>query len=363
MNKNTKNKINTNNKAKVKIENTGVKVYKTVNVIDDESILKALDYYEIKNVKSIILIDCIEDFYNILQFYSAPRDESKEKYVFRGFSNAMQKYCTFYRRINKEEYSYKLKGADEQKFRKFVNREVEFIRKFEQNALSSLAACITSPLDLIAAAQHYGLPTRLLDWSTSILIAMLFSLYNRDIKASYYAVFAINKQKYSTLYNLPLPKCDLSKEENSNSTNFILYEKMLYELMSVFDSSKIDDSAWTEYVRRSLSASYTEMAYNALINSKIGINTNKKDKKLIFLETNFANTRITSQRGLFQIIPELTESYAAEYIGASDLILISKKCRDKIIKICENIGLNYYAIMPDTQSIADIIKKTVSLHT
>lgn len=58
-----------------------------------------------------------------------------------------------------------------------LNQEVELIKRFRQRSIPHLAAPLgTDDLDVLFLMQHFGVPTRLLDWSENPYIALYFAL-------------------------------------------------------------------------------------------------------------------------------------------------------------------------------------------
>ena len=62
-------------------------------------------------------------------------------------------------------------------------REGYLAIEFRRRAHSRLKG-ISSQFDWLCAMQHYGLPTRLLDWSESLAVALYFSIGDRDWRAA-----------------------------------------------------------------------------------------------------------------------------------------------------------------------------------
>lgn len=93
------------------------------------------------------------------------------------------------------------------RFRSFSENEQNIIKRFRQEASYLHAYASMTEWDWICMAQHYGIPTRLLDWSTNPLIALYFATdhksydekSNTKLEATDGAVFRLDPQNLNEL--------------------------------------------------------------------------------------------------------------------------------------------------------------------
>ena len=71
-----------------------------------------------------------------------------------------------------------------------VATEQQLLADFRREALPYLDRPITDPWEWLAVAQHHGLPTRLLDWSTNPLVALWFAVCEEPRKGKHGIVWA-----------------------------------------------------------------------------------------------------------------------------------------------------------------------------
>lgn len=135
----------------------------------------------------------------------------RSRYAFRGLSDCSYKLETTLMRM----------GGD------FAILERHLMRNFIKYAHRNMAQG-DSVWHWVSVAQHYGLPTRLLDWTYSPLIAMHFATANIDKVHIDGAIWAVN---YLKLHRLIPP--ELKNELDSEGAN-VFTVKMLSERVASF---------------------------------------------------------------------------------------------------------------------------------
>lgn len=290
-------------------------------------------------------------------------DEYRKEFVFRGVSSIKEFKPTLFR---DEDYS---------------NYEFEFIKKFEENASLKLGQ-FNNPIDLAAAAQHFGIKTRLLDYSHSIIIATLFSLYKSD--KDFYGVIIKDYDKNRIFKSLSYNKettDSLTSKYGSMILNFKSNRECLNKFNSKFKEEFIKTSIFNyndeenqkllneeeETFYKNILLPYvfdTATSTNVCV-TKEGDSFNAicyellkalfKTDSPIFLETNYSNERITAQRGLFEIYED--ENHFISH--KKDILLINKSARKEIIKYINRLGINYYLLMNDPASCSNEVNRDI----
>lgn len=244
----------------------------------------------------------------------------KNNYVFRGMSDENQ----FFPLIIRNEL---------QKY------EIELLEDLENK--SQYLHNSTLYTDFLTTAQHYGLPTRLLDFSYNPYIALFFALYSDAVEGEYYYVLCCNLIDNVVFKTLPI----IERISNTKTESFTSDLIDAYNYLSERDSSSIEDLYPAIYNRK-------YKGLNPDSKEKLNIIQKDLDHKLVFLETKMANIRIAMQEGLF-LFTYTTDK--AEYLNKLQkntiLLCIHKNLRTKLLDELNNIGITEEKIMPDMQSI------------
>lgn len=322
--------------------------------------------------------------------------KNRFKYVFRGLKNM-------------EELNSALKR------KKAISKEFDYIKKFEENGCMKLGQ-FNNAIDMAAAARHYGVTSRLLDWSTSPLVATLFALYEpcpeiQFENDKYYGLAVRNyNESCLTLHVLDIEEkyCNsplniqyrrmIEKYEELLKRKTILFQYLGEKISSIPKNLDFQDEAYKlcDYYDKKSGKIDTDIscklkeAFTFVKNyfTNVHFNTNyvdinkklqnmdieiinkmirrflKKDVK-IYIETNFSNERLRNQRGVFEI-DDVNDLFSFKdildksiNIKAPKIILIKKEARKEIIKYIDKLGINFYMLMDDPENTSKIINSTV----
>ncbi len=111
----------------------------------------------------ILLVTTLKEYIDIINCilsteFDTRNSNGKPMFFFRGISNLEHLHSKIFRNESKQ----------------YINQEFAYLEKFEQNAMRKFPQ-FNYFLDFVAMADHYDIPTRFIDWSSSPFVATLFA--------------------------------------------------------------------------------------------------------------------------------------------------------------------------------------------
>ncbi len=208
------------------------------------------------------------------------------------------------------------------KNRIFSNRcDKSFINTFKSRAIACLNFVPQNDWEWMSTAQHYGLPTRLLDWSRSSLSALFFAVENEEFEY---------------------------KEEEDSPVVWCLNPVVLNEKVRFIDDFNVIPNIIEQ----------NESLQSGLLD-KYGIGKHLEEPVYpVALICPTSNGRINAQKGTFTLFP--TNSTPLEEMEDVDNILfkivIDRNNKREIKKQLFEIGITYSSIYPELDYICKDIK-------
>ncbi|HEN3664369.1 TPA: FRG domain-containing protein, partial [Yersinia enterocolitica] len=197
--------------------------------------------------------------------------------------------------------------------------ESTLLMKFKQSAAQLVIGTPKESSDWMFLMQHYGLPTRLLDWSESPLIGMYFAVEDK-----------LDHDKDGSLWIInPLKLNSLSRIQSQSEDYFI---------------PSFDDDIMSNYTIESVRSGHQNIRLLPVA---------------ILAARN--NPRIQAQLGVFTVHHTATEKI--EKVPSQDnhylKIKIPSEAKPHLKKQLSVLGYSRFQIFPELASIADVIKENM----
>ena len=165
----------------------------------------------------------------------------------------------------------------------------------------------TNVMDVLACAQHYGLKTQLLDFSSNPYVALYFSIFHTRKTDETYRIIYFDKNDAK--------KIEIDSVISASGETLMIKQ---------FDF---------------------KAQYEGIINQL-------KEDKLNYCQPTYSNTRLLMQQGSFVIVNQANEEILKEILDKNaSTITIGDSIREEAIKYLRAIGIDGFHLMPDLSGI------------
>jgi hypothetical protein len=192
--------------------------------------------------------------------------------------------------------------------------ELALLRNFRKYAHEQTPAGVDSIWHWLAVAQHHGLPTRLLDWTYSPLVALHFATEHTTSYGADGAVWCVNFVEANT----QLPKRLRAILEEEHSDTFTV------EMLERFDTLR---------------------AFDAL----------SRDPFVVFLEPPSLDTRILNQFALFSLMPGATttmDEWLASHPRLSRKVIVPAELKWEIRDKLDQANISERTLFPGLDGLS-----------
>ena len=248
-----------------------------------------------------------------------------DQYIFRGISRRSELNPSICRKYDRET----------QALVNLKDQEFALLHAFRQRA-SNLLSGTMETLDYVACAQHYGIPTRLIDWTYNPFTALYFALSeNKQPDDGYYELFVLPLKEQILIH-----RC-YSQTKREADTEFI-------EEYAGFLNQLRDKAQFISLVQQR----------NAALNELNIEADDPQPQGLIIYNGSSSNARLIAQAGLLSIPSSIEGDEAAKEIRRSARcisIRLSDKERRETLGFLDNMGYNKQRLFPDLQNLCDSI--------